>query len=84
MKINEEGDCYMSLDNLRKVTFSKERSTSGQCYWMKFYIIGDIKGEFHLIWRSGFNSSYCLYCQCRPKQWKQSYKDSLAYVNSES
>ena len=32
MKINEEGDCYMSLDDLCEVTFSKEYSTSGQCY----------------------------------------------------
>ena len=84
IKINKEGDCYMSSNDLHEVNFSKEHSTSGQCYWMKFYIICDIKGEFQLIRRSGFDSSYCLYCQYQPKQWKQSYKDSSAYIDSES
>lgn len=77
MKINEEEDCSMSLENLHQVTFLKENSTSGKHCRMKFHEIDNIKGEFQMIGRSGFDSSYSLRWKCRPNNGSNSAKTRL-------
>ena len=56
MKISENGDRCMSLDNLNYITHSKERSE--QCYQLKFNIIGEFKGGFQIIVINGYDSLY--------------------------
>ena len=42
-------------------------------YLLQFYLIGDTKGVFQLLGRSGYDSSYCVFCKCRSKTWKEKY-----------
>ena len=69
MEINNEGYCRMSFDAFNNV---KCASTSdSDKHHVKFFLIGDLKGLFQIVGRSGFDSSHCLCCDCRPKMWKQ-------------
>ena len=40
---------------------------------MKCFIIGDLQGMFQLLGRNNYDSSYCLWCKYRHKEWKQHF-----------
>ena len=65
INVNSEGGYCMSLDSMCNVNFDATFNTS-KCIF-KFCIIGDLKGLFQTSRRSGFDSSYCLCCNFRPK-----------------
>ena len=74
MNVNKKGDCCMSMSDLKEVAFSSNMSNIS--FLIKFYLIGDTKGLFQMLGRSGHDSCYCLLCQCRPKTWKSTYDAS--------
>ena len=73
MKMSNEWNAVMLLYELRNTSYATTTSTdaltSGN-YLIKFCIIGDAKGALQLAGRSGFDYSYCVFCKCRPKEWK--------------
>ena len=74
MKMTSEGNTCISLDDMRNMSrmqVSPNAPLSTNIYKVEFYLIGDTKGLFQLLGRSGFDSSYCLFCQSRPKTWKE-------------
>ena len=86
--INEEGDCYMSIDSIqnmnRDISFLFEKpSVGGDIFIVMFYLIGDLKAEFQVVGRDGYDSKYCLWCMCRQSEWKKAYTLSHDYVNAE-
>ena len=69
MGINKEGDCCMSIDSFNNIELSTMNDSTK--HHIKLFLIGDLKGLFQIIGRIGFDSSYCLYCNCRPKTWNE-------------
>ena len=69
MNVNAEGYCCMSISELTNMKFL---STATNENWMliKFFLIGDIKGLFQLAGVNRCDSKYCLFCKCRPADWK--------------
>ena len=82
LNINPRGDFYMSISNLDSITFSSEKLNSDYIL-MKFFLIGDLKSLFQTLGRAGYDSSYCLFCKCRPKEWKSGYESSKNYIGAE-
>ena len=82
MSVDDNGNCHMSIDDLKNVAFSKE-SSSDYVYHVKLFLIGDLKGLFQIVGRNGHDSSYCLWCKCRPKDWKNGHKESGACMDAE-
>ena len=64
MKMTSEG-------NTSCMQVSPNPPLSTNIYKVEFYLIGDTKGLFQLLGMSGFDSCYCLFCQSRPKTWKE-------------
>ena len=56
--------------NVNDNSFNEAESTA---YKLKLYLIGDAKGIFQTLGRSGYDSSYCMFCKCRPKTWKEKH-----------
>ena len=83
--MNEDRNAYISIDNLNNVSFLSNKlvNTDHNIHIMKFYIIGDLKGVFKLLGRNRYDSSYCLWCKCRPKEWKKHYLNYNSYVNKD-
>ena len=74
MNMSNEGDACLKIDDLRNVSHvdaSATDSISSTFFIAKSYLIGDTKGVFQLVGRSGFDSSYCTHCHCRSKAWKE-------------
>ena len=59
------------MRNISYLEVTPNTPLSTNIYKVEFYLIGDTKGLFQLLGRSGFDSSYCLFCQSRPKTWKE-------------
>ena len=58
----------MTIDQFRNVTFSSNENNSlpvanDEMHLMIFFLIGDTKGAFQLIGRSGYDSSCCMSCK---------------------
>ena len=85
LNMNEDGNAHMSIDNFNNVSFLSNRlvNANHNTCLMKFYIIGDLKGMFQLLGRNGHDSSYCLWCKCRPKEWKKHYLNYNSYLNKD-
>ena len=83
LNTNVDGNCCMSIDCLNNVSFydNKIIIENSAMYLMKFFIIGDLKGMFHLLGRNNFDLSYCLWCKCIPKEWKQHHVHHNTYGN---
>ena len=64
IKIWNEGNAVIMLDDLRSITYATTTSTdtlpSGNCL-LKCCIIGDTKRVFQIVGGSGFDSSYCIF-----------------------
>ena len=69
MNINADGDCFISLNDLNNIEFLPSAPPIEQApLILQFHVIGDTKGGFQLAGRSGYDSCYCLYSMCKPKQ----------------
>ena len=76
IKISNEGNAVMLLDELRNISYATTTSTDAfpsGTYLLKFCIVGDAKGTFQLVGRSGFYSSPCIFCKYTPKEWKSKH-----------
>ena len=85
LNMNADGDACMSIDDFNNKSFLSNRlvNANHKSCLMKFYITGDLKGMFQLLVRNGFDSSYCLWCKCRPKEWKKHYLNYNGYLNKD-
>ena len=64
MKISNEANSIMMLDELRNMTYAKTTSTDvlpSGAHLLKFCIVGDAKGCFQLVGRIGFDSSCFIF-----------------------
>ena len=81
MKIDNNGDAHVTLDEFNNATFSSgdknnQSLATNKLFSLKFYLIGDIKGVFQILGRNGYDSSYCMFCKCRPRKWKDEHSVS--------
>ena len=72
MNIDQDGNTCMTIDQFLNDTFSSNENNSmlipnNETDLMIFFLIGDIKGLFQVIYRSGHDSSFCMLCKCTPK-----------------
>ena len=59
IKISNEGNAIMTLDDFRKITCAVANSTdasSSGSFLLKFCIVSDTKGFFQIVGRSRFDS----------------------------
>ena len=84
MKISNSGDTHAELDQVRNMSFldvASDTDLPTSIYLLQFYLIRDTKGVFQLLGQSGYDSSYCIFCKCRLKTWKEKYSLRIgAYV----
>ena len=76
MTFSYEGNFVVLLDELRNMSYAKRTSTdalTSGTFLLKLCIVGDTKGTFQLAGRSGLDSSCCIFCKCRPKEWKNKH-----------
>ena len=62
MKIDNNGDAHVTLDEFNNATFSSgndnnQSLATNTLFLLKFYLIGDIKGVFQILGRNGYDSS---------------------------
>ena len=58
----EEGNTRMTLDQFQNATFASNNNNNAdisntKTHLLKFYLIGDMKGNFQILGRSGYDSS---------------------------
>ena len=81
VKIGNNGDAHVTLDEFNNTIFSSgddnnQSLATNKLFLLKFYLIGDIKGVFQILGRNGYDSSYCMFCKCRTRKWKDKHSAS--------
>ena len=82
MNVDNNRNYYMSIDNLKNITFLKEL-INNYAYHITLFLISALKGLFKIVSRNRYDSSYCLWCKFMLKALKNRHKESGAHIDTE-
>ena len=68
----------MTLDQFQNATFASNHNNNTaipnkKMCLLKFYLIGNVKGNFQILRRSVYDSSYYMLWNCGPNVWKDNH-----------
>ena len=84
MNFNNSDDCHMSLDETKNVNFASDEPEGEEIIFkIEMHLIGDLKGLFQILCRSGFYSLHCVHCMYRSNECKSSCSLSSSCLSCE-